>query len=219
MPEQTPQKTSQIAEPAVEQTHSRWALIRLWVLLVAVAGAVIGLDQVAKTLVSERLALGQSWEPIPQIAGFIRVTHSQNTGAAFGMLAQASNAILLVAIVAIAAFIISYPRLSPDAWLSRLGIAMIIGGAFSNNVLDRLSQGYVTDYVHVQLTPALSNVSNFADHAVVVGAALLILNEWLNGQEEDHNNAEELSRPPGPGMTDEGSLPASPDAEHGQSEP
>ncbi len=163
-------------------------LLRRWGLLVAVAGAVLALDQTAKMLVTERLLLGQSWEPIPQIGSLIRITRSYNTGAAFGMLPQASDIFLLLAMVTIVAFIVSYPQLPSKAWLSRLSIALISGGALSN-AIDRVRLGHVTDYVHVQLTPTLSNISNFADHAITLGVVFLLVDQWLTERREKMQQA------------------------------
>ncbi len=157
--------------------------LRQWGLLVTVAGIILALDQTAKALVTERLMMGQSWEPIPQIGDFIRVTRSYNTGAAFGMAPQASDIFLLLAIVTIVAFIISYPQLPSKAWLSRLSIALISGGALSN-AIDRIRMGHVVDYVHVQLTPTLSNISNFADHAITLGVVFLLVDQWLTERRE-----------------------------------
>lgn len=154
-----------------------WQTIRRWGLLVIVGGIVLGLDQWAKWLVVNRLALGESWEPIPAISGFIRVTRSYNTGAAFGMLPFASDFFLLLALITIVIFVISYPRLPSHAWLSRVSVAMISGGALSN-AIDRIRLGQVVDYVHVQITPTFSNISNFADHAITVGVILLLLDQW-----------------------------------------
>jgi signal peptidase II len=158
-------------------------LLRQWGLLIAVAGGILVLDQTAKRLVIERLMLGKSWEPIPQIGDFIRITRSYNTGAAFGMLPQASDIFLILAIITIIAFIISYPQLPSRAWLSRLSIALISGGALSN-AIDRIRLGHVVDYVHVQLTPTLSNISNFADHAITLGVILLLVDQWLTDRRE-----------------------------------
>ncbi len=157
--------------------------LRQWGLLVAVAGGILALDQTAKMLVTERLMLGHSWAPIPQIGDFIRITRSYNTGAAFGMLPQASDIFLLLAIITIVAFIVSYPQLPSKAWLSRLSIAMISGGALSN-AIDRIRLGHVTDYVHVQITPTLSNISNFADHAITLGVVFLLVDQWLTERRE-----------------------------------
>ena len=56
-----------------------------WWLLPVVAGFIIALDQTAKWLTVQNLALGQTWDPIPWLSPFIRVMYSENTGAAFGM--------------------------------------------------------------------------------------------------------------------------------------
>ena len=136
-----------------------------------------------KWFITNRLALGESWEPIPAIAGFIRVTHSFNTGAAFGFLPQAAPFFLGLALITTVVFIITYPRLPAKALMSRIGIAMIIGGALSN-AADRIRLGHVTDFVHVQLTQNFANISNFADHAITVGVILLLIDQYLIEQRE-----------------------------------
>jgi signal peptidase II len=158
-------------------------VLKRWGLLIVIAGAVLLLDQWFKQLVVKNLALGESWIPVPALANFIQVTRSHNTGAAFGMFPFASDIFLILAFVTIGAFIISYPRLPSHAWLSRISIALISGGALSN-ALDRLLFGHVVDYVHVQVTPTLSNVSNFADHAISVGVVLLLIDQWRAEQRE-----------------------------------
>lgn len=173
----------------------------LW--LYFIAGLILSVDQIAKRLVVNTLELGQSWEPIPQIGGFIRVTRSFNTGAAFGMFPFASDLFLIVALTTIGVFIfIIYPRLPDNAWLSRLGVAMIIGGALSN-ALDRLTlDGKVVDYVHVQLTPTFSNISNFADHAVTLGVVILLIDAWFMERREQAEQLAQQQEAISPNLTD-----------------
>jgi signal peptidase II len=174
MSEQNPQENP----PQEQAPHGTgWTAGRI-AILVGVSGLVIALDQTVKWLVSTRLSPGQSWEPIPAIASFIKITYSYNSGAAFGMFSNASDLFLLLALIIIVAFLFSYPRLPSQAQLSRISIGLISGGAFSN-ALDRLRMGHVTDYVHVQLTPTFSNISNFADHAITIGVILLLADQWL----------------------------------------
>lgn len=156
--------------------------LKRFVGLLLIAGIVLAVDQGAKWLVVNNLAMGESWDPIPSIAGFIRVTRSFNTGAAFGMFPLASNLILALAIVTVIAFIAIYLTLPQSAWLSRISIALITGGALSN-AIDRVRFDHVVDYVHVQLTPNFANVSNFADHAITVGVVLLLIDQWLMERE------------------------------------
>jgi signal peptidase II len=158
-------------------------VLKRWGLLIVIAGAVLLIDQWVKQLVVTNLALGESWVPIPALRDFIQITRSHNTGAAFGMFPFASDIFLILAFVTIGAFIISYPRLPSHAWMSRISIGLISGGALSN-ALDRLLSGHVVDYVHVQVTPTLSNISNLADHAISVGVVLLLIDQWRAEQRE-----------------------------------
>lgn len=151
--------------------------IKRWGSFILISGIILFADQWVKQRVTQTLAVGASWEPIPAIAGIVRITRSQNAGAAFGMFPFASDFFLALALITIVAFIISYPRLPSHAWLSRLSIALITGGALSNAV-DRLLYGHVVDYFHVQLSPSISNVSNFADHAITLGVILLLIDQW-----------------------------------------
>jgi hypothetical protein len=66
---------------------------------------------------------------------------------------------------------------------------MISGGALSN-ALDRIRIGHVTDYVHVQITPTLSNISNFADHAITVGVVLLLVDQWVSERRQTAEKSE-----------------------------
>jgi signal peptidase II len=152
--------------------------VKRWALFIAIAGAVIALDQTVKWLVVNRLALGQSWVPVPALGNFLLITRTTNTGAAFGMFPMASNLFLLLAMVTIIVFIVLYPRLPRHAWLSRVSIPLVTGGALSN-AIDRLRFQHVIDYVHLQLTPTFANISNFADHAITFGVILLLLDQWL----------------------------------------
>jgi signal peptidase II len=197
MQEQPPQDTPVQATrtDAEEKSRPASATPAHWAFLIAVAGLVIALDQTVKWLVSTRLKPGQSWEPIPSIASLIKITYSYNSGAAFGMLPQASDLFLLLALVTIVAFLISYPRLPSHAWLSRISIGLISGGALSN-AIDRLRLSHVIDYVHVQLTPTFSNISNFADHAITIGVVLLLVDQWL--AERKHAPAPETDQPAHP---------------------
>jgi signal peptidase II len=151
--------------------------VKDWVVLILIGGAVMLLDQGAKALVVHNLDVGQSWNLIPAISDFIRITRSQNMGAAFGFLPQAADIFLVLAIVTVAAIILYYPRLPSHAWLSHVSIAMVCGGALSN-ALDRIRLGHVVDFVHVQLTPEIANISNFADHAITLGVALMLIDQW-----------------------------------------
>lgn len=151
-----------------------------WLVLMGTAGLVLLIDQVTKLLVTEELALGQTWTPIPALADVFAITRSANTGAALGILPQAGDIFLVIALVMMMAIIVFYHRMPPGHWLERIGLGLLLGGA-AGNAVDRLRLGYVVDFVHLQFRPFISNVSNLADHAIVIGILILFLVQWTTG--------------------------------------
>ncbi len=106
---------------------------------------------------------------------FFRIIEVQNTGAAFGLF-QNQNFILtivdFIGIALILSFIFLVPRWYPYL-LSRFGVislGLVMGGAIGN-LIDRLSRGYVTDFIDVGFWPTF----NVADSATVVGTILFAL--------------------------------------------
>jgi signal peptidase II len=153
------------------------SLSRRWLLLIAIIAAVLLVDQVTKRVVVDTLFVGQSLQPIPQLAPFFQITYSQNRGAAFGFLPQAGDIFLILALLIIVAMVIFYPRLPHKAHVSRIGFGLVCGGAIGN-ALDRLEHGAVIDFIHYTIPGVISNVSNLADHAIVFGVLLLVLESW-----------------------------------------
>ena len=139
--------------------------------LILVTGIVVALDQVTKWLVVSRLALYESWAPIPQIGSYVRVTHTNNTGAAFGILPQGGLVFAIIGVVVSAAIIYYFHQLPPAGWGVRAALGLQLGGALGN-LIDRFRQGLeVTDFIHIMNFP----VFNVADSAITVGVGLLIL--------------------------------------------
>lgn len=144
-----------------------------WVLLAVVAGVML-IDQVSKAWILANLAYGESIAPLPALDPYFRITHSSNTGAAFGILPSAGGMFLVIAL-AITLFLgYLYQQAPTQARLYQVGLSLVVGGALGN-ALDRLQHGHVVDFVHLTIPQVLSNVSNFADHAIVLGVILLFI--------------------------------------------
>ena len=152
--------------------------MRKWIILgVALILALLA-DQASKGWATANLELYESAVPVPALAPLFQFTRSSNTGAAFGIFPMAGDVFLLLALLIIAALLWYAHRSPADARLIPLAIGMVIGGA-SGNILDRLQYGHVVDFIHYQIPNLISNVSNLADHAIVLGALLLVLeNAW-----------------------------------------
>lgn len=143
---------------------------------IGVMATIIILDQLTKVLVRRSISLGESHTIIP---GLLDLTHVQNTGAAFGLLNSVDFpykplvmiAVASIALVAIAAY---GTQLGFHDRTARLGLALILGGAFGN-LLDRAIEGHVTDFVDVYWGTTHFWAFNIADAAINVGAALVLL--------------------------------------------
>ncbi|MFC2020368.1 signal peptidase II [Chloroflexota bacterium] len=105
-------------------------------------------------------------------AGFFRLTHIRNTGAAFGLF-QGQSFLLAIAsiigIVVILLLVFSVSRRFPflDTMPDKLALGLVLGGTIGN-LVDRLRFGYVTDFISIGIWPTF----NIADSAVTVGVIL-----------------------------------------------
>ena len=159
------------------QARAAWLSTKV---LAAAAVTVVALDQVTKALVRALLPLHESVSIVPELLDF---THVRNTGAAFGLL----NAVdvpfkpLLMTTIALAALLaigVFAARTSTGEPLARIGLALVFGGA-TGNLIDRVTVGYVIDFVDVYWNDWHFWAFNVADSAITVGACLLILDTTI----------------------------------------
>ncbi|WP_245413923.1 signal peptidase II [Fulvimarina endophytica] len=141
----------------------------------AVVVAAVVLDQLIKYVVVSTMALG---EAIP-IFPFLALLHARNTGIAFSMFADVGPlGLAILASVVLVAVMILWVKTPPERKLTHFALAIVTGGAIGN-LIDRLSLGYVVDYVYFH-TPAFSfAIFNLADSFISVGAFLIILDELI----------------------------------------
>ncbi len=140
------------------------------------AGAIVALDQATKALVRAYVPLHESRSII---AGFLDLTHVQNSGAAFGILNAVSfphkaGVIALISTIALVSIAVFAAGLSPNQRLARFGLALILGGA-AGNLIDRLTAGVVVDFVDVYWRQYHFWAFNVADSAITVGVIGMML--------------------------------------------
>jgi signal peptidase II len=126
-------------------------------------------DQAVKALVEGSMRVGES---VPIIPGLLSLTHIKNDGGAFGILGG-SQLILLAGSVLAVVVVLWMLASGAASRLTALGCGLILGGA-AGNLLDRLTAGEVTDYVHFSFW----YIFNVADAAIVCGVALLLLSAF-----------------------------------------
>jgi len=141
-------------------------------LFLGVAVLVVVLDQLTKRLAEDRLRGQRS---VPLIDDILRLTYVENRGAAFGLLQDQTAFFVFVGIVVIGVIAASYRYLPRSGFLLHLALGLQLGGAIGN-LLDRVRQGYVVDFVDFGYRSNWWPVFNVADSAIVIGVALLALN-------------------------------------------
>jgi signal peptidase II len=159
-----------------------------YVSLFLIAGTIIFLDQATKYLIRTNLALGEVYRPDLWITEFARIVHWQNTGAAFGMFQSLGNVFMVLSMIVSAAIVYYYPQVPRKDWLIRLSMAMLLGGAVGN-LIDRLYQGYVTDFISFMEFP----VFNIADASISLGVVVLFIGMWL--QERENKKLQDQGAP------------------------
>ena len=137
---------------------------------------IVLLDRWTKHLVAARIAMYTHIQVIP---GFFRITHTENTGAAFSLFADSPShwkTIMLISFSVIAMIVVSILLWNQSRPFTITGVALslILGGAFGN-LWDRVAAGRVVDFLDVYYRTYHWPVFNLADSAIVVGASLLVL--------------------------------------------
>src|SRR5881409_2208622 len=142
--------------------------------VLTVAAAVFALDRVTKSWVEQNIALGSAR---PIAGDYVRIVHAQNTGAAFGLLPERTTLLSVLSVVAVLAIVYYYRQIASNSALVSATLGMQLGGAFGN-LLDRVTQGYVVDFVDVGLGDIRFWAFNVADSSIVVGIFVVTIGLW-----------------------------------------
>jgi signal peptidase II len=177
--------------------------LRDWGILVGCVLLLLALDQATKWLVSQNLAVGEMWAPIPALSKLFTITHVRNTGVAFGQFPGIGWLFMLVNLVVVVGILIYYPRIPAGQWQLRLASALIMAGSLGNminrlwtaahfaqdtgSLWSALRLAYVTDFMDFKIWP----VWNVADLCVVTGTAILALMLWRTERASATNEAME----------------------------
>lgn len=126
---------------------------------------------------------------ITLINGVLNLTYVENTGAAFGIF---KNSTSMLSFIGIALFVvITYIAASKKdlGTYTKILMACLAGGGLSN-VCDRLSFGYVVDYINFCFINY--PVFNLADICVVLSCILLAVKICFDGNDDknENNNAD-----------------------------
>ena len=147
----------------------------LWQWL-AISLVIIILDLYTKHLVQQSFMLGDKLF----VTSFFDLVRYHNEGAAFSFLADAGGwqkwFFTIVSIVA-SIFILYLLNKHQQEKLFSLGLALVLGGAIGN-LYDRVTLGYVVDFLSFHLNDLYWPAFNVADSAITVGVGILLLDSF-----------------------------------------
>jgi signal peptidase II len=137
---------------------------------------VVALDRWTKHLAATRIRMHQH---VDVIHGFFRLTHTENTGAAFSLFADSPShwkTTLLIGFSVVAMLVVAVLlwKQSRALTISGIALSLILGGA-AGNLWDRILHGRVVDFLLVYVKQYQWPVFNLADSSIVIGACLLVL--------------------------------------------
>ena len=139
------------------------------------AAVVIVVDRITKHIVRTHIGYQQSHTVIP---GVLRLVHYTNTGVAFDFLSGAGPVVIVVEGIALVALLI-YFATHPTRRGLWIPTGLLVGGALGN-LIDRLIDGSVTDFIKFPHWPAF----NVADISITVGVISLLLVFEISGRSE-----------------------------------
>ena len=136
------------------------------------------LDILSKNFIQKKIIYGEQVE----ITSFLSLVHFQNTGAAFSFLSDQGGwqryfliAISLLAVLYIPWLINQYKK----NILIAIGLLLILGGAIGN-LYDRISYGYVIDFIYLHIAEFYWPAFNVADSAISLGVLLFLYGSFKN---------------------------------------
>ena len=131
------------------------------------------IDQITKYLATANLVYGDPYALIPGV----NLTLFHNTGAAFSFLADQGGwqrwFFAILATMISVGLIVWLKFLSHEERVTRIAICLILGGAIGN-LFDRLTWGYVIDFIQLYYSTWYWPIFNVADASITIGAVLLI---------------------------------------------
>ena len=136
-----------------------------WARAAAVVLAVVAVDQITKALVVDSIPRGDRRTVIPGVD----LVHVRNRGIAFGLL-DGRSVLLTALTLAALALLVAYFALHTTRPVLWLATGLLLGGALGN-VIDRVRDDAVTDFIDLPLWPAF----NLADAAITIGVVVLLI--------------------------------------------
>lgn len=160
-----------------------------------IAAGVVLLDRVTKIYIERNYG----WHDVtPIIPWFFYIDHVENSGAGFGMLADAQGILRVVILVGVSLLVMGAIAMmlwgkgsQAHSGLMRVALALILGGA-AGNLWDRVMRGTVTDFLQFFFGSYEFPSFNAADTMITIGAGLLLIDLWRNRHQQPAGRPQNL---------------------------
>ena len=145
-----------------------------WTIFVGLAAVIVVADQLSKAWLVAFLDPGERTRIVGDV---LRLVHSQNSGALFGLFKDQALLFGLVSIGVVGLIVWFHGSSGRNTPLS-VALGLLLGGAIGN-MIDRFRLGYVIDWVDAGIGDLRFYTFNVADSAISVAILLLILTAFL----------------------------------------
>tara|TARA_Y100001970_G_C13644880_1_gene560676 strand:+ start:79 stop:525 length:447 start_codon:yes stop_codon:yes gene_type:complete len=108
-----------------------------------------------------------------KITFFFEITHIHNYGISFGLFSGIIPSWFFVILGIIITFLVFIIYLKSSKYIEKYGLILIIAGALSN-ILDRIYNGYVIDFIYLHYNQFYWPAFNFADIYISIGIFLIV---------------------------------------------
>ncbi|MCP4215056.1 MAG: signal peptidase II [bacterium] len=151
--------------------------IYLWIFIL-----IVFFDQLSKYVVKGVFLPDEPYKVIKVIKGFFYLRYVENSGAVWGIFSNASATIVPkiitgLSVVALVFVFIYFLKIPSRCKCDLLSLSFIIGGAMGN-IIDRIYQGYVVDFLDVFIKNYHWPTFNVADSFITVGVIFLLFSIW-----------------------------------------
>lgn len=153
-------------------------------IFIGIIGAVFLIDYFVKQQAEKEL----DDQEVREVAnGNLKLRKLYNSGVAFGLFKGKDSITIVATAMTIGAMIASFFSIvfKSGKVCAKLGYALIIGGGL-NNLYERVTKGYVTDYFsfNVKFEKLRRLVFNVSDMFILVGAFLVVLGKLFGSKEK-----------------------------------
>ena len=164
-------------------------IIKDYVLLIIIATPVVLVDQLTKFIVRTNVPLGNVYQPGAWLSQYVRIIHWKNTGIALGILPQLGDLFTITSSLIALGIIIFFPFVSSKERYTRIGLALMLGGAIGN-LIDRYQHGYVLDFLSVGSFPVI----NIADACISSGVVIIAIAFWMGEKHVRNEKSEDVNK-------------------------